>query len=125
MADDKPPRSTQCCRSLAQSVGHEQQHVLGSPHDDGNDDDGKRHGSSPSREMAHLGYHDLIDEETDHDRGCAQENVVDETNDNRELRMTAVFGHISSGEDAKWRAEQYGEKCEDEAANNRIKQAAG
>ena len=74
--------------------------------------------------MAHRVDHDLIYEQPDDDRGRAQQNVVDETHDEREFVVAAVLGHVGAGKDAERRADQDAETGEDQAADDRIEQAA-
>ena len=76
-------------------------------------------------EMPHLRDHDLVDEQADDDRGRAQENVVDEADHHGELGVAAVLGHVGAGQHAERRAEQHREHGEDQAADDRVEQAAG
>jgi hypothetical protein len=49
--------------------GHQQQHVLGGAHDDGNDDHRQRQRAGDAREIAHRHDHHAVDEQADDDRG--------------------------------------------------------
>ena len=79
---------------LAQRVGHQAQHVLGGAHHDRDHDHRQRHGAGPAREVAHRRHHDLVDEQADHDRGRAQQDVVDEAHD---ARRACRAGRIRPG----------------------------
>ena len=50
---DGRTRQAESARRFTQGSGNEQQHVLGRPHDDRNDDHRQRDGAGYAREMAH------------------------------------------------------------------------
>ena len=75
--------------------------------------------------MTHRRHHDLVDEQTNDDRRRTQQNVVDEPHDRGQPVMAAVLGHIGSRQDADRGADENREHREDQAADDRIEQAAG
>ena len=77
-----------------------------------------------AREMPERHDAQLIDEQADDDRGRAQQNVVDEANDRGEAGVAAVFGEIGAGENAERRSDDQPDHGDDQAADDRIQQAA-
>ena len=57
-------------------------------------------------EVPHARDEDLIDEQADDDRRRAEQDVVDEADDDRDLRVAAVFRHVGAGEHADRRADR-------------------
>jgi hypothetical protein len=55
--------------------------------------------------MAHRQHHHVVDEQAEHDRGCGQQDVVDEAQEEREAGVTAVLGEV--------RAREYSDRCSD------------
>ena len=86
--------------------GHQQQHVLGGAHHDRDDDHGQRDRAGAAGEMAHRRDHHLVDEQADHDRRRAEQDVVDEAHDAGEPVVAAVLGHVGAGQDADRRADR-------------------
>ena len=67
----------------------------------------------------------LVDEQADHDRRRAEQDVVDEAHHHGELVVAAVFGHIGAGENADRRADRDREHGQHQAADDGVEQAAG
>ena len=124
MADDQHAGHSQRRRGLAKLHRHQQQHVLGGPHHHGNDDHGQRHRPGESREMAHGQHQNGVDEQSDDDRRSAEQDVVDETNHHGQLGVAAVFSHVGPGQNADGRADGDPERRHDDAAHDRVQQAA-
>ena len=75
--------------------------------------------------MAHRRHHDLVDEQADHNRGRAEQYVVDEAHDHAELGVSAILGHVGAGQDTDRRADDDRQDGDHDRADDGVQQAAG
>ena len=74
--------------------------------------------------MPHRRDHHLIDEQADHDRRRAEQNIVDEPHYRAEPLIAAIFGEIGAGQNPDRGADQHRQRRQDQAADDRVEQPA-
>ncbi|ENN85907.1 hypothetical protein RHSP_17315 [Rhizobium freirei PRF 81] len=103
-----PARRTERGGRLAKRIWHQQQHVLGRAVDDREGDQRQREDAGDGGVAVHGNDHGAVDEYADDDRGCGQQDVVDELGKLGELRAVGIFHQIGAGENADRRGDQDG-----------------
>src|SRR5690242_11529042 len=74
--------------------------------------------------MTHWRNHNLVDEQADHDRWGAEQDIVDEAHNAGQALVAPVLGHVSASKNADWRPDHDSKNRQDKTAHNRIQQAA-
>ena len=122
--DHERARQAERGGGFAQRIGHQQQHVLGGAHHDGDHDHRQREAAGKGRKPAHRHHDGAVDEQADDDRRRAEQDVVDEADHRGQAVVPAVFGEIGAGEQAERRADADADHGHDDRADDGVAQAA-
>src|SRR5258706_11533586 len=74
--------------------------------------------------MPHLGDQYRVDEQPHDDRGCAQQDIVNEAHGRSELGVAPVLRQVRPGENPNGRTDHHAERGHHQAADDRVQQTA-
>ena len=121
--DHPPVGDAEGQRRFAIAVGHQQQHFLGGPHDEGDHDQAEHDAARPGGKRFHRHHHQRVNDNPPDDGRHAVEDVGREANPPIESRR-AEFGQKDSAQHADRHADQGRQAEQYEGADDRVGHAA-